>query len=90
MQTKESIIETLLENKHITVEQAVILLKDSHISYGQIRYVTPPATQILPWIQPNNPFNPNMPYTTPICNEYFTSGSTTTGSTAPVNSEFLR
>jgi hypothetical protein len=40
MQTKESIIETLLENKHITVEQAVILLKDSHILYGQIRYVT--------------------------------------------------
>jgi hypothetical protein len=84
MQTKESIIETLLENKHITVKEAVILLKDSHTSYGQIRYGAPSVTPILPWIQPN------MPYTTPMCNEYFTSGGSATSSTAPGNSEFTR
>jgi hypothetical protein len=85
MQTKESIIERLLEEKHITVKEAVILLQANLSSYGQIRYLNPDQsnTPLLPWIRPNEP-NPNFPYTIK-CDGHshsynYTSGSTTTNS----------
>jgi hypothetical protein len=74
MQTKESIIETLLEKKYITVKEAVILLKDSHISYGDIRYINPQQhtinTLLAPKINHMYPFpllcNTTQPQDTPL------------------------
>ena len=62
MLTKEKIVERLLEEKRITTEEAVILLKGE--DFNGIRYVTVPTPSTNPWVGPG-PTQPYQPYTAP-------------------------
>jgi len=62
MLTKEKIVERLLEEKRITTEEAVILLKGE--DFNGIRYVPVPTPSTNPWIGPG-PSQPYQPYTAP-------------------------
>lgn len=57
MLTKASIVQRLLDEKLITTEEAVVLLKGE--DFNGIKYVPVPST--LPWVGPG----PSQPYTTP-------------------------
>ena len=59
MLTKESVVARLLEEKLITVEEAVVLLKGE--DFNGIKYVQVPGTT-NPWIGPG-PTTPHQPYT---------------------------
>ena len=60
MLTKASIVQRLLDEKLITTEEAVVLLKGE--DFNGIKYVPVPST--LPWVGPG-PTQPYQPYTTP-------------------------
>lgn len=63
MLSKESIVQRLLDEKLITTEEAVVLLKGE--DFNGIKYVPVPSTN--PWVGPG-PTQPYQPYTpsTPI------------------------
>ena len=63
MLTKEKIVERLLEEKRITTEEAVILLKGE--DFNGIRYVTVPTPSTNPWVGPGPGNPPYQPYTVP-------------------------
>ena len=60
MLTKASIVQRLLDEKLITTEEAVVLLKGE--DFNGIKYVPVPST--LPWVGPG-PTQPYQPYTSP-------------------------
>ena len=62
MLTKESIVTRLLEEKRITAEEAVTLLKGE--DFNGIKYVQVPGTT-SPWIGPGPTTQPYQPYTSP-------------------------
>lgn len=93
MLNKESIVQRLLDEKLITTEEAVILLKGE--DFNGIKYVPVPLT--TPWVGPG-PTQPYQPYTpsTPINPMYpqcdwtvrpgtmpYYGGTTHTGTTNP-------
>ena len=49
MKTKDKIVERLLENKHITVEEAIVLLKENQIGFKQFPVSTPPMNGMVPY-----------------------------------------
>lgn len=63
MLSKESIVQRLLDEKLITTEEAVVLLKGE--DFNGIKYIPVPSTN--PWVGPG-PTQPYQPYTpsTPI------------------------
>lgn len=49
MKSKDRIVERLLENKHITTEEAIILLKENQIGFKQFPVNITPATGKVPY-----------------------------------------
>jgi hypothetical protein len=62
MLSKEKIVERLLDEKLITTEEAVVLLKGE--DFNGIKYVPVPTPSTNPWIGPG-PTQPYQPYTAP-------------------------
>ena len=59
MLTRESIVQRLLDEKSITTEEAIVLLKTETTTW------LPSPNQTQPWIGPGPTVQPYQPYTTP-------------------------
>ncbi len=64
MLTRESIVQRLLDEKSITTEEAVVLLKTETTAWLPSPDQRIPGT-ISPWIGPGPTVQPYQPYTTP-------------------------
>jgi hypothetical protein len=96
MQTRESIVQRLLDERLITTEEAVILLKTEVTKWL-------PSPNQNPWIgpgipsypaQPYQPFTPNQPINVPYCDWHTGTGNpnpvsfTTTYSAPGINKNY--